>query len=378
MNKCVYSDVCGGCNYQGLSYAKQLKLKQEYIDSLFNKIIKPNKIIGCNNPLNYRNKVQVSFSKDERNRVYAGNYVANSHIVVPINECMISDSVSIEIINSIVRLINKYKISIFDENVYKGCFRHVLIRSTSISEYMVVLVTGSFNFNKKEEFIRDLIKYNPLIKTIVQNHNNKHTSMVLGDKNTILYGNGHIYDELCGNRFVISPNSFYQINKYQTEVLYKKAIEIANLKGNEVLIDAYCGTGTIGIVACKYVKKVIGVEINESSIKDAYKNLKNNKIKNYEIYCDDAGNFMRRLSLKKQHIDTVIMDPPRSGSDTKFLLSLVKLSPNSVVYVSCNPETLLRDSLFLLKKGYIPKVLQPIDMFPYTNHVESIMLLEKH
>lgn len=378
MKTCPHYKYCGGCTYQGVKYIDQLNKKQEYINSLLNSFGKPLDIIGMNEPYYYRNKVQVSFSKDYKNRVYAGNYVTSTHEVVPIEECMISDETAIKIINSIVRLINRYKISIFDERVYKGCMRHVLIRCSNTNEYMVVLVTGSFNINKKEEFIRDLLKFNPEITTIIQNHNNKHTSMVLGEKNIVLYGKGHINDKLCGYNFEISPNSFYQVNKKQTEVLYSKAIEIANFNKNETIIDAYCGTGTIGIVASKHVKEVIGVELNKQAVKDAIRNAKNNKVDNIRFYNDDAGNFMYGLSKQKAKIDAVIMDPPRSGADTKFLSSLVSLKPNKIIYISCGPESLKSNLGYLVKHNYCVKSIQPVDMFPYTSHVECIVKLQKN
>lgn len=373
---CPVSKYCGGCNYQGVDYSEQLIKKQKYIDSLLKGFGKPLCIIGMDDPKNYRNKVQVSFAKDHKNKVYAGNYIASTHTVVPISDCMIADEKAIEIINSIVRLINKYKISIFDERVFKGCMRHVLIRCTNKNEYMVVLVTGSFNINKKEDFIKDLLKYNPFITTIIQNHNNKHTSMVLGDKSIVLYGKGNIVDNLCDNDFVISPNSFYQINKRQTEVLYTEAIKLAKLNKKEVLIDAYCGTGTIGIVASKYVKEVIGVELNSNAIKDAYKNAKKNNIKNISFYNEDAGKFMTELAKEKDKIDVVIMDPPRSGADKKFLSSLINLKPKKIIYISCGPESLKSNLVFMTRYNYKVETIQPIDMFPYTNHVETIVYLK--
>ncbi len=374
MDKCEYSKYCGGCSLQGIAYPKQLIKKQEYIESLLNRFGRVNQIIGMDDPYNYRNKIQVSFGYDDKHNLICGNYVNDSHMIVPIKYCQIIDDIGNQIIDSVLRIARKYKISAFDEHSYKGCLRHLLIRTSNTNEVMLVLVTGSFNINKKELFIKDILKYNPCITTIVQNFNNKHTSMILGDKNTTLYGRGYIYDELCGLKFKISPHSFYQINKRQTEVLYKKALELINFKGSETIIDAYCGTGTIGLIASKNVKKVIGVELNQSAVKDAIKNAKINEIENASFICDDAGHFMDK---NKMPIDALIMDPPRSGASDKFLKAVYRLRPKKIVYISCGPESLRNNLLNLTKNGYKIEVIQPVDMFPFTsvNHTETIVLL---
>ena len=374
IKKCPVSKYCGGCNYQGIPYKKQLETKQEYINKLLGKFGKVKPILGMDNPLNYRNKVQVSFGYDEKHNVICGNYIPSTHNIVEADDCMICDENANKIIQSVKKLIKKYKISIFDENSYKGCIRHVLIRSTSVSGYMLVLVTGTMNINKKDLFIKDILKYNPEISTIVQNINNRHTSMILGSKNIVLYGKGYVYDELCGLTFRISASSFYQVNKSQTEVLYKQAIKVAKLNKDDVVIDAYCGTGTIGLVACKHCKNVIGVELNKSAIKDAINNMKYNEIDNAFFIADDAGKYMNKLAKSREHIDVVIMDPPRTGSDKKFLDSLIKLKPSRVVYVSCNPNTLKKD-LEYINKSYKVESIQPVDMFPFTNHVECVVSL---
>lgn len=376
MEKCKYAKFCGGCKYQGIAYDKQLELKQDKVNKLLSKYHKVNQIIGMDYPFYYRNKVQVSFAYDDNHNVICGNYVTSTHTIVEIDECMICDEDAMKIINSVKRLVIKYKISIFNENSLRGCLRHILIRTTNTKQIMLVLVTGSTNINKKDLFIKDILKYNPNITTIVQNINNRFTSMVLGDKNITLYGKGYIYDELCGLSFRISPSSFYQINKRQTETLYKQAIEYAGINKNDVVIDAYCGTGTIGLVASVCAKKVIGVELNRSAIKDALINMKNNRINNIEFINDDAGRYMNYLAKNEEKIDVVIMDPPRTGSDMKFINSINSLRPRKVVYVSCNPDTLARDLKFLTKY-YKAILIQPIDMFPYSDHLETICLLER-
>lgn len=376
IKKCPVSKYCGGCNYQGIPYKKQLEIKQEYINKLLVKFGKVKPILGMDNPLNYRNKVQVSFGYDEKHNVICGNYIPSTHNIVEVDDCVICDDNANKIIQSVKKLIKKYKISVFDENSYKGCIRHVLIRSTSVSGYMLVLVTGTMNINKKDLFIKDILKYNPEISTIVQNINNRHTSMILGSKNIVLYGKGYVYDELCGLIFRISASSFYQVNKSQTEVLYKQAIKAAKLNKDDVVIDAYCGTGTIGLVSSKHCKNVIGIELNKSAIKDAINNMKYNEIDNAFFIADDAGKYMNKLAKSREHIDVVIMDPPRTGSDKKFLDSLIKLKPSRVVYVSCNPNTLKKD-LEYINKSYKVESIQPVDMFPFTNHVECVVGMQR-
>ena len=242
---------------------------------------------------------------------------------------------------------------------------------------MVVLVLVSPILPSKNNFVKALRKYHPNISTVVINVNDKKTSMVLGERNIVVYGKGFIEDKLCGCTFRISPNSFYQVNPAQTEYLYEKAIACARLTGKERVIDAYCGTGTIGIIAAKYAKEVLGVELNKDAIRDAITNAKRNDIKNIRFVNDDAGKYMVSLAEKKEKIDVVIMDPPRSGSDEAFLSSVVKLSPKRVVYVSCGPDTLARDLKYLTKKGYKVEEATPVDMFPFTNHIEVVTCLTK-
>ena len=376
MDKCIYSKVCGACSLQGISYNKQLKLKQNRINDLLNRFGNVKSILGMNNPNNYRNKVQVSFAYDENNNVVYGNYESSKHTVVAIDDCMICDNKANEIIKSVTNLINKYKISLFNENTLKGCIRHLLVRATNTGEYMLVLVTGSSNIVKKDLFIKDILNCNKEIKTIVQNINNKHTSMVLGQKNIVLYGKGYVTDELCDLRFNISANSFYQVNKSQTQVLYQEVFNACKLEKSDIVLDAYCGTGTIGLVLSKHCKQVYGVEINKNAIKDAINNAKNNKIKNCYFVNDDASEFMHQLSINNDHIDVLIMDPPRTGSDKKFLNNVLKVMPSRIIYVSCGPETLVRD-LTILTKKYKVNSIQPVDMFPYTDHVECVVSMQR-
>ena len=242
---------------------------------------------------------------------------------------------------------------------------------------MVVLVLASPILPSKNNFVKALRTKHPAVSTVVINVNDRRTSMVLGERNITIYGKGYIEDQLCGLTFRISPSSFYQVNPKQTEKLYRKAIACAGLTGKETVIDAYCGTGTIGLIAAASAQKVIGVELNRDAIKDAITNAKCNGIRNIRFYNRDAGEFMVEMAGKGEKADVVIMDPPRSGSDEAFLSSVVKLAPGRVVYVSCGPETLERDVRYLTKHGYRMKECIPCDMFPFTRHIESVTLLTR-
>ena len=336
------------------------------------------KIIGMDNPYHYRNKVQAAFGRSKNGQIISGVYQSSTHKIVPVDNCLIEDEKADEIIVTIRKLIKSFKLKPFDDNKMVGFLRHVLVkRGFSSGEIMVVLVTGTEEFKSKRSFINALLQRHPDITTIVQNINNRRTSLVLGEKSVVLYGDGVIKEQLCGYTFTISPKAFYQINPIQTEVLYGKAMEFADIKSTDIVIDAYCGTGTIGIIASKYAGHVYGVELNKDAVNDARKNAKLNKIENIDFVCADAGRYMVNLAEENLKADVVIMDPPRAGSDIKFLKSVVKLSPAKVVYISCNPETLARDLMFLSKNKYKVRKIQPVDMFPHTEHVETVVLMSR-
>jgi 23S rRNA (uracil1939-C5)-methyltransferase len=373
---CPVSDKCGGCQLQHFSYEKQLQEKQEQVNALLEKFCKVEDIIGMDNPYYYRNKVHAAFDTDKIGNVISGVYEAGSHRVVPIDSCLIEDQRADNIIVTIRGMLKSFKIRTYNEDKGIGLLRHVLIRTGHKSgEIMVVLVLASHIFPSKNNFIKALLKKHPEITTIVMNVNNKKTSMVLGDREQVLYGKGFIEDTLCGKIFRISPKSFYQINAVQTEVLYGKAIELADLKGSETIIDAYCGIGTIGIIASDNVKKVIGVELNRDAVKDAITNAKRNKANNIYFYNQDAGEFMNQMTAEKQSVDVVFLDPPRTGSTEQFMDSMISINPKKVVYISCNPATLERDLSYLIKRGYEVKKAIPVDMFPGTEHVETVSLI---
>ena len=377
-NGCPLYKKCGGCQLQNMTYDSQLSYKMAKEIKLLSKFGKVDEIIGMDDPYNYRNKVQAAFGKTRGGKTVSGVYQSSSHRIVMVDECMIEDKRADKIIVSVRKLIDEFKILPYNEDTKKGFLRHVLVKTAKqTGEVMVVLVTSTYTFKGKNNFIKELLTIHPEITTIVQNVNNKSTSMVLGKDETVLYGKGYITDILCKCKFRISPKSFYQINPMQTEILYNKALEFAGLTGKEIVIDAYCGIGTIGICASEYAKNVIGVELNPDAVHDAIINAKLNERKNIYFHNMDAGKFMVDMAKAGEKADVVFMDPPRAGSDINFLSSLFTLSPKRIVYISCNPETLARDLLYLVKNGYKVKKIQPVDMFPHTNHVETVVLLVK-
>lgn len=375
---CPYAKKCGGCTYQGIVYEEQLKEKQQLVNKLLKPFCKVHPIKGMEEPYHYRNKVHAVFHKEKNGAVISGVYEAGSHRVVKVDSCKIEDEKADAIILSIRDLMKSFKIQPYNEDTGYGLLRHVLIRVGKHSgQIMVVLVLGSPILPSKNNFVKALLKLHPEITTIVLNVNNKKTSMVLGEKETVLYGKGYIEDTLCDSVFRISSKSFYQINVTQTEKLYEKAIELAALTGKERVIDAYCGIGTIGIIASKKAGEVIGVELNKDAVKDAIYNAKRNQVKNIRFYANDAGKFMVGMAQSGEKADVVFMDPPRAGSTEEFMSSVITLNPKRVVYVSCNPETQARDLKYMVKHGYKVEEAWPFDLFPWTEHVETVCLLSR-
>ncbi len=376
--KCPVYRRCGGCQIQNMSYERQLEFKQNAVEKLLGCFGTVQPIIGMKYPYHYRNKVQAAFSIDRNNRIISGVYQSSTHRIVPIDSCLIEDRKADEIIVAIRKMMRSFKMTAYDERSERGFLRHVLVkRGFATNQIMVVLVATSPIFAAKKHFVKALLEKFPEITTIVLNVNQKHTSMVLGDREMVLYGPGYIEDILCGCVFRISAKSFYQINPVQTKILYETAVSYAQLTGTETVIDAYCGIGTIGMVASKAAGQVIGVEVNRDAVRDAIANAKRNGIKNIYFHNADAGEFMVQMAQEGMHADVVLMDPPRAGSDEAFLSSVVMLAPRRIVYISCNPQTLARDLGFLAAHGYKVRRIQPVDMFPHTSHIESVVLLTK-
>lgn len=375
---CPVSGKCGSCQYLHLSYQEQLKAKQNTLSALLKGLCPLRGMIGMDNPYHYRNKVHAVFGCDRRGKPVSGIYEANSHRIVPVESCLIEDEKADEIIGTVRCLLPSFKIRNYDEDTGYGLLRHVLVkRGFSTGEIMVVLVTASPVFPSKNNFVKALLKEHPDITTIIQNINGRGTSMVLGEKEHTLYGPGYIEDVLCGCTFRISSKSFYQVNPVQTEILYGKALEMAGLTGKETVIDAYCGIGTIGIIASKKAKEVIGIELNPDAVRDAVQNARRNSVSNIRFYCNDAGRFMTEMARRKGKADVVIMDPPRTGSTKAFMDSITALEPERVIYISCGPDTLARDLRYMKTLGYHAREGWGVDLFPWTGSIESVCLLSK-
>ena len=376
---CPLYKKCGGCQLQALPYPEQLRRKQGREIALLGKFGHVEPILGMDDPTHYRNKVCAAFGLDQKKHIVSGVYQPGSHRIVPVDECLIEDAIADRIIVDIRRMLRDFKIQVFDERSGRGFLRHVLVRRGFQSgELMVVLVAASPIFPTQKPFVKKLLETHPEITTVVLNINDRFGPVVLGEREKVLYGPGTIEDTLCSHRFRISPSSFYQINPVQTEVLYGKAVEFAALTGTETVLDAYCGIGTIGITASGKAKQVIGVELNRDAVRDAIANARLNGLKNCWFTAGDAGEYMLGCVREGIRPDVVFMDPPRAGSDEKFLRALLKTAPSRVVYVSCAPETLARDLTVLTQGGYKVQRIQPVDMFPFTEHVETVVLLTRN
>ena len=380
--ECPVYDKCGGCQVMHMNYGAQLAWKQQKIEELFPEEKEQGVISGIlamEHPWKYRHKVYASFSNARRGgELTAGIYEENSHRVIKTDKCLIQHPLANEIIECIADLMRKKHIPAYNEDSGRGVLRHVYIRvGEKTGQVMVVLVTGSREFKEKNIFVEELKKKFPQVTTIIHNINSAKTSMVLGKKETVLYGPGIIEDELCGLKFEISSQSFYQVNPVQTELLYETAVEFAGLTGKETVLDAYCGIGTISMVAAKKAGEVLGVELNDAACADARNNAKKNGCNNVKFIAADAGEYMVRLAKDKtaKKPEVVFMDPPRSGSDGKFLNSVAQLAPEKIVYISCNPATQKLDIDILKKKGYRVAKMQAVDCFCHTYHVENVALL---
>ena len=375
---CPHAKQCGGCQLQHVPYAQQLAQKQRRVRELLGGFGPVLPILGMEEPKHYRNKVTAAFALDRNRKIVSGIYQPGSHAVVPVDSCLIEDETADAIIVDIRRMLPDFRIKVFDERSGTGWLRHVLVRrGFATGQALVVLVAVSPIFPLQKPFVQKLRELHPEVRSVVLNINDRVTPVVLGTREKVLYGEGAIEDILCGYRFRISPRSFYQINPVQTEKLYRTALDFAELTGAETVLDAYCGIGTIGITASGRAKQVIGVELNRDAVADAIVNARLNGIKNCWFTAGDAGKYMEQMARDGMRPDLVFLDPPRAGSDERFLSSLLRCAPKKVVYVSCDPETLARDLGTLTKGGYRVGKIQPVDMFPYTRHIECVCQLFK-
>lgn len=373
---------CGGCPMLGLDYAEQLKQKEAAVRKLVGKYGPVAPIRGAENPCHYRNKVISTFAAGPGGKLVSGIYAAGTHKVLPVESCLLQDEVLDTVMQAVRAAASTCRYQPYNEDKGTGLLRHCLLRRGVVSgQVMVVLVTAQPVLPGAKNFVRALLaeaeKRHVPVTTVVQNYNPRRTSVVLGEEEKVLYGKGFILDTLCGKTYALSPRSFYQINHDQTEVLYGLAVEAARLTGKEVVLDAYCGIGTIGLTASGRVKQVVGVELNRDAVRDAIGNARHNDVKNARFFAADATQWITEAAAAGQRADVIFMDPPREGSTPQFIESVARMAPKRVVYVSCNPETMARDLALLTAKGYRAEGFTPVDLFPQTAHCETVCLLSK-
>ncbi len=378
--KCKVEKICGGCSLLKLKPSMQADKKKKDVEELVEKAhlkVRVGDVHMAKNDTHYRNKVIVGFAKD-KGKVYSGLYAPHSHRVVKTENCIMQPKLVNEIINKITELVGSMKLELYNERTGTGLLRHVLIRwGHKTDEVMVVFVTSQKIFPSRKNMVRVLTSEFPQIKTIVQNINPRKTSIVLQDEAIVLYGNGMIHDELCGLDIAFSHNSFYQIHSEQCEVLYGLAKKMLDLKETDTVLDTYCGVGTIGLTMTDSCKKVMGVEVNPDAIENAKYNAKQNKIKNIEFVAMDSTEFMRQARKYHNHYDAIILDPPRAGTTKDFIECATALNPRKILYISCDPRTQIRDLNQFRKQGYVTNKLELVDLFPYTDHIETVCLLSR-
>ena len=371
---------CGGCSLRHIKYEKTLEMKQNAVQSLVNKILK-NKIevqktLGMENPYYYRNKAQYPVGKNSEGKAQIGVFANRTHEIIPIQECYIQNKKSQEVAKFVIEFINANNISVYNEKTRKGLVRHIVTKvGVKTNEIMCVLVINGKEIPKEKELVTEVTKKFPEVKTIVKNINTQNTNVVMGKENIVIYGSGYIKDQLGKYIFKISPHSFYQVNPIQAENLYNIGVQAANISKNDIVFDLYCGIGTISLFMAQYAKKVYGIEIVEQAIQDAKENAKINNIENAEFIAGDVENVLDDLiKIKKVIPDVIMIDPPRKGMDNKSVENILNIKPKKLVYISCNPATLVRD-LAKFEEEYEVKTIKPVDMFPFTSHVECVAVL---
>lgn len=368
---------CGGCPLLVIPYEEQLRRKQKSITSLLGRYCRPEPIVRMDNPFHYRNKAISTFSAAGKSLV-SGIYEAHTHHVISVKECLLQDSRINEVIACVLGAASECRLPAFQEDRGTGLLRHMVVRrGVSTGEVSVTIVTSSELFPSADRFVSLILRACPDVVTVVQNINPRHTSAVLGIKEKVLYGEGFLHDKLCGSTFCISTRAFYQVNPSQTERLYQTALEFAALRKTETAIDVYCGIGTITLAAAKQADAVFGIEINGNAVSDAKRNAALNNCSNADFVRGDAAVLMKRIAGEGERADVVFLDPPREGASHDFLNALAILSPNRIVYISCEPSTLARDVSFLVEKGYSVCRVRPVDMFPHTEHVETVVLMSR-
>lgn len=379
---CPIFHECGGCQSQHISYQAQRNVKQQHVTDCLERIaglreVVVHPVLGMDNPWKYRNKVAVPFGVRE-GKMVAGFYATRSHDIIDMDECGIQHPEINRVISAVKKYVRQLQIPVYEEKLHRGILRHVVVRiGVNTGEIMVVFVTNGTKFPHKEEIVGRLHAEFPHIESIIQNLNTKRTNVILGSENRLLWGRGVIYDTIGSLRFAISPHSFFQVNAIQTKVLYDQVLRYAQLSKDEVLLDAYCGIGTIALYLASQAKKVYGVEVVSEAIADAEQNAKINRIDNAQFKAGQADDIMLGWYKKGVKPDVIVVDPPRKGCEPGVLDAIQNMKPNKVIYVSCNPSTLARDAKLLVAKGFSLMEVQPVDLFPQTEHVECVAYFEK-
>ena len=376
---CTTYKRCGGCNLRHIEYEHTLKMKQNAVQSLVNKTLKTkiqvDNTIGMENPYNYRNKAQYPLGKDKDGKPVIGVFANRTHEIIPIKKCMIQNEKTQEIAKFIFDYIVKNNISIYDEKLKKGLVRHIVTKiGVKTNQIMCILVINGDEIPQEKDLVKKIVEKYPNVKTIVMNINKENTNVILGKKNITLFGDGYINDILGEYTFKISPLSFFQVNPCQTEKLYDLAVKKAQIKKEDIVFDLYCGIGTISLFVAKYAKRVYGIEIVEEAIETAKENAKINSIDNVKFMAGDVEKLLTNL-IKKVETDIIIVDPPRKGLDNTSIENILNTKAKKIVYISCNPATLMRD-LAKLEEKYTIKSITPVDMFPFTSHVECVTVLD--
>lgn len=378
---CATYKRCGGCSLRHIKYEETLRIKQNAVQSLINKTLK-NKIkaeetLGMENPYFYRNKAQYPVGIGKDGKPVMGVFANRTHEIVPIEKCMIQNQQNEKVAKFILDYITKNNISIYNENTRKGLVRHIVTKiGVKTGQIMCIIVINGYEIPNEASLAKAILAKFPEVKSIVKNINMQNTNVILGKQNVNLYGNGYVEDKLGGYTFRISPLSFYQVNPVQAEKLYQIGVEAANITKDDIVFDLYCGIGTISLFMSKYAKKVYGIEIVKEAVEAAKTNAKINNVENAEFLCGDVENVLQDLLYSKKVMPDIIMvDPPRKGLDKNTIQNILKVRPKKLVYISCNPATLVRD-LSALEEVYEIKKIKPVDMFPFTSHVECVALME--
>ncbi|MBR2730223.1 MAG: 23S rRNA (uracil(1939)-C(5))-methyltransferase RlmD [Lachnospiraceae bacterium] len=400
-SRCPVSKLCGGCSMIDMPYEEQIRGKMDILEDLIGDYVVPEPFIRMKAPEHYRHKVTRIFAPDRKGKPASGIYREGTHEVIPVKSCLIEHIQADRIIQTIFDLLPSFRIHVYDEDMDIGLLRYVQVRAARVTkEIMVTLVMTDPILPSRNTFVRELTKRHPEITTIVINVNDRNTTMVLGNREKVIYGKGYIEDVLCGKRFRISSRSFYQVNPLMTEKLYNIAIDCAALSGKETVLDTYCGIGTIGIIAAPHARRVVGVELNAEAVADGMHNVRANHLDNIEIVQGDATAFMEEIAERMagregsdpagqagpftagrggdpaESIDVIFMDPPRSGATEAFMQAACAVRPKKIVYISCSPWSLQRDLAFFAQNGYAAKKAIPVDMFPYTGGIETVCLLK--